>query len=317
MAALTNAVLAENIAVSQDIEMINNFQGDFDRLSELIGIFRPEIVAAGTTMYQYKVTGSLSSESVAEGDEVPLSEYNVEKDPIDSINVKPYRKQTTAQAILKGGYENAINKTDRKMVSQVRSNILGDFFQLLGNGTGTATGEGLQDALAQGDAALNDALETNGDEADALVHFVNNFDIAGYLGRANITTQTVFGMQYLKSFLGVENIFITNKVPKGTMYVTPVENIHIYGTDFGALDDAGLTYTVLEGSLIGVHHTPAYNRTSAETYVLSGALMIPEIKDYIVKTTISDPGASAMAASYVAPTAPATDDGEQGEAQSS
>lgn len=288
MAVLDNTVLAANIAAAQDIEMIQNFKGDVDRLSEILGIFGAEVVAAGTTMYQYSVTGSLSTSTVAEGDEVPLSEYNVIKTPVDSIAVKPYRKLTTAQAILKGGYENAIAKTDRKMLAQVRSGILADFFTFLGKGTGTASGAGLQAAFAQGDAELRDTMETNGDEAEALVHFVNPFDIADYLGRANVTTQTVFGMQYLESFLGVENIFVTNRVTAGTMYVTPVDNIHLYGVDFGSLADAGLTYTVQDGSLIGVHHTPAYNRTSAETYVLTGALMLAEIKDYIVKVTIND-----------------------------
>lgn len=287
MAVLEKTILAENIAAAQDIEMIQNFKGDLDRLTEILGIFGPEVVAAGTTMYQYSVTGALNTTSVAEGDEVPLSEYDVDKTPVASITVKPYRKLTTAQAILKGGYENAIAKTDRKMLSQVRNGIVSDFFTFLGTGTGTATGAGLQAAFAQGDAELRDTMETNGDAADALVHFVNPFDIADYLAGAEVTVQNVFGMQYLQSFMGVENIFITNKVAKGTMYVTPVENIHLYGVDFGALGDAGLNYTVQDGSLIGVHHVPAYNRTSAETYVLSGALMLPEVKDYIVKVTIT------------------------------
>ena len=288
MTVLEKTVLAENIAAAQDIEMIQNFQGDIDRLSEILGLFGAEVVAAGTTMYQYSVTGQLNATTVAEGDEVPLSEYNVVKTPVDSITVKPYRKLTTAQAILKGGYENAIAKTDRKMIAQVRAGILTDFFTFLGKGTGTASGAGLQAAFAQGDAKLRDTMETNGDEADALVHFVNPFDIADYLGRANVTTQTVFGMQYIQSFLGMENIFVTNRVAAGTMFVTPVDNIHLSGVDFGTLADAGLTYTVQDGSLIGVHHTPAYNRTSAETYVLTGALMLAEIKDYIVKVTIND-----------------------------
>ena len=287
MAVLDNTVLAANIAAAQDIEMIQNFKGDLDRLTEILGIFGPEVVAAGTTMYQYSVTGTLNATTVAEGDEVPLSEYEVDKTPVASITVKPYRKLTTAQAILKGSYESAIAKTDRKMLSQVRNGIVSDFFTFLGTGTGTATGAGLQAAFAQGDAELRDTMETNGDAADALVHFVNPFDIADHLAGAEVTVQNVFGMQYLQSFMGVENIFITNKVAKGTMYVTPVENIHLYGVDFGALGDAGLTYTVQDGSLIGVHHVPAYNRTSAETYVLTGALMLAEIKDYIVKVTIT------------------------------
>ena len=287
MAALTNTITAADIAAAQDIEMLLNFKGETDRLTEILGIFSPEVVAAGTTMYQYSVTGTINAATVAEGDEVPLSKYDVDKTPVDSITVKPYRKLTTAQAILKSGYENAVAKTDRKMLSQIRAGIITDFFTFLGKGTGTATGAGLQGAFAQGDAELRDTMETNGDEADALVHFVNPFDIADYLAGADVTVQTVFGMLYLQSFMGVENIFITNKVAKGTLYVTPVENVHIYGVDFGALGTAGLTYTTQDGSLIGVHHTPAYNRTSAETYVLTGALMLAEILDYIVKVTIT------------------------------
>lgn len=290
MAALTNTITAADIAAAQDIEMLQNFKGDVDRLADILGIFSPEVVGAGTTMYQYTVTGTLNATTVAEGDEVPLSDYEVDKTPVATIAVKPYRKLTTAQAILKGGYENAVAKTDRKMLSQVRAGIISDFFTFLGAGTGTASGAGLQAAFAQADAKLRDTMETNGDAADALVHFVNPFDIADYLADAEVTVQNVFGMQYLQSFMGVENIFITNRVAKGTLYVTPIENIHIYAVNFATLGDAGLEYAVQDGSLIGVHHAPAYNRTSAETYVLTGALMIAETKDYIVKATISAAG---------------------------
>ena len=287
MAALDNTTLAENIAKAQDIEMIQNFQGDVSQLTEVLGIMPPEVIAAGTAMYQYTVTGTLETDAVAEGDEVPLSEYNVAQTPIGAITVKPYRKLTTAQAILKGGYENAIAKTDKKMVNQVRDGILADFFTFLGNGTSSATGAGLQATLAQMAAKLQDETQKNSDPTGSVVYFVNPFDIADYLAAANVTTQTVFGMTYIQNFLGVQNIMVTNKVTAKTVYATPVENIHIYGIDFATLADAGLSYTTQDGSLIGVHHTPAYNRTSAETYVLSGALMVPEYKNYIVKGTVN------------------------------
>ena len=271
--------------------MITRFNGEMDRLTEVLGLFPPEIVAAGTAMFQYSVTGSLNATTVAEGDEVPLSEYNVDATQLDPITIKPYRKLTTAQAILKGGYENAIEKTDRKMVGQVRSGILTDFFTFLGNGTGTATGAGLQATLAQTTAKIQDETEKNDDFSGSIVYFVNPYDIADYLANAQVTTQTVFGMTYIQSFLGVENVMVTNKVTANTVYATPVENIHIYGIDFSTLGDAGLAYTTMDGSLIGVHHEGAYNRTSAETYVLSGALFLPEYKNYIVKGTITDPTA--------------------------
>lgn len=289
MAALTNTITAADIAKSQDIEMLTNFNGELNRLTETLGLFDPEIVAAGTAMFQYTVTGSLSTTSVAEGDEVPLSKYTVTPTQLDPITIKPYRKLTTAQAILKGGYENAIAKTDKKMIGQVRSGILTDFFTFLGNGTGTATGAGLQATLAQATAKIQDETEKNDDFSGSIVYFVNPYDIADYLANAQVTTQTVFGMTYIQSFLGVENVMVTNKVAAKTVYATPVENIHIYGIDFSTLGDAGLAYTTMDGSLIGVHHEGAYNRTSAETYVLSGALFLPEYKNYIVKGTITDP----------------------------
>ena len=289
MAALDNTTLAANIAKAQDIEMLTRFNGEMDRLIEVLGLFQPEIVAAGTAMFQYTVTGHLNSTTVSEGDEVPLSEYNVTPTPLDPITLNPYRKLTTAQAILKGGYENAIDKTDRKMIGQVRKGILTDFFTFLGNGTGTATGAGLQATLAQSTAKIQDETEKNDDFSGSIVYFVNPYDIADYLANAQVTTQTVFGMTYIQNFLGVENIMVTNKVAANAVYATPVENIHIYGVDFSTLADAGLVYTTMEGSLIGVHHDGAYNRTSSETYVLSGALMVPEYKNYIVKGTITDP----------------------------
>lgn len=287
MAALNNTITTTDVATALDVEMSMNFDQEVNRLLEVLGIFGTEVVPAGTALYQYKVTGSLDGTTVDEGDEVPLSKYTVEKDPIGELVVKPYRKLTTAQAILKSGFENAVRKTDNKMVKDIRGGILTDFFTFLGNGTGTSTGAGLQAALAKADAALGDALEANNDSSDRYVHFVNRQDIADYLAKAAITTQTVFGMEYLQNFLGVTDVFITSKVTAGTIYVTPIENIHIYGVDFGALGAAELTYEQQENSLIGVHHEPNYSRTSAETYVLTGASFIPEAKNYIIKGTVT------------------------------
>lgn len=289
MAALTNQIATADVVEALDQEFIANFNGEVSRLTEVLGIFSPEIVPAGTAMYQYTVTGSLDATTVAEGDEVPLSKYEVEKDPIGEHTMKPYRKLVTAQAIAKAGFENAMLRTDRQMVKDIRADIIDDFFTFIKTGTGTATGAGLQATLAQVDAKLSDTLETNGDSADRIVHFVNPYDIADYLGAAQVTTQNVFGMTYLQSFLGVTDIFVTNKVDAKTVWATPVENIHLYGVDFGSLAQGGLQYAVQDGGLIGVHHLPNYERTSCETYALVGCDLLAEVKNYIVKGTITDP----------------------------
>lgn len=354
MAVLDNTTKASDIEKALDVEFVASFNQEYDRLAEILGIFSPEIVAAGTAMYQYRVSGALENAgkdaaewkkttsyskgdkvnvdgeiyvvktagtsgstaptwaktgditdgstgsavewnylspayatNVAEGDEVPLSKYAVEKTTIGAIEVNPYKRLTTAQAILKSGYENAILRTDKKMLQDIRVSILDRFFYFLANGTGSSTGQGLQLALAQAGATLEDAMEQAGDKADRIFYFVNRFDIANYLGTASVTTQNVFGMTYIESFLGVENIFVTSKVPQGTIYATPAENIHIYGVDFGALGQAGLNYTTYNNPLIGVNHNPAYGRVSAETNVLTGATMIAEITNYIVKGSVT------------------------------
>lgn len=303
MAAITNTTMAEDIEHALDVEFAANFNQEYDQLADVLGIVSPEVVAAGTAMYQYVVTGKLNDAEVAEGDEVPLSKYDVKKVPIGEIELKPYRKVTTAQAVLKSGYVNSIVRTDKAMVKDVRADVVAKFFAFLANGTGVASGTTLQAALAQADAVLDDEMEKAGDKADRIVHFVNRFDIADYLANATVTTQTVFGMTYIQSFLGVTDIFVTSKVPKGTVYVTPAENIHMYGVDFGALGQAGLNYTVYEGSLIGVNHQPIYNRVSAETNVLTGATLLAEIVNYIVKATVGSvsPASAAASAPAVCP----------------
>lgn len=287
MAVLDNTIKAEDISKALDVEFIRNFDHEVNDLARILGIHSPEVVPAGTALYLYKITGSLSAESVEEGDEVPLSKYNLTREEVIEHTIKPYRKLTTAQAVLKGGFENSVLRTDNQMVKDIRAGVLDSYFTYLAKGTGTATGVGLQATLAQMNAKLADTLEKNHDSADSLVWFVNPYDIADYLAKAEVTIQTVFGMQYLQTFLGVQNIFVTNKVDKGTVYVTPTDNIHIYGVDFASLAQAGLTYETQESSIIGVHHAPAYNRTSCETYALVGCDMYAEILDFVVKGTIS------------------------------
>lgn len=292
MAVIENTTVANDVVKALDIEFAQNFNGEVSALAKVLGIVSPEVVAAGTALYQYSVSGSLSDSSVTEGDEVPLSKYTVTKSPVGAIELKPYRKLTTAQAIAKGGFENAILRTDKKMLKDVRAAIVSKFFDYFQAGTTAAFASTLQAAIAQADAALSNKMETNGDSADRIVHFVNTFDIADYLATATVSMQTVFGMNYLASFLGVNDIFITNKVPSGTVLVTPAENIHIYGVDFGALGDAGLSYTVYDGSLVGVNHEAEYSRVSAITNVLTGMTILAEVTDYIVTATFNTPDAT-------------------------
>ena len=308
MAVIANQINKDAVNTALDTEFVKNFQGESDRLAEILGIFGVETIAAGTALKMLKVTGTLndnktdatttlpgtgtfstgssSGSKYVEGDEVALSKFGTSWEVVGEATAKPYRKMTTAQAIQKAGYEAACLKTDAKMGSLVRNGIITDFFKFLDNGTGSANGKGLQATLANADAALANKMEDNGDAANRIIHFINREDAAAYLGTAAITMQNAFGMTYLQNFLGVTDVFLTNKVTKGKLYATPAENIHIFGIDFAELSRAGLSYTTSANGLIGVAHSPAYDRVSVETNVLTGMLLFPEVKDYIVKADV-------------------------------
>lgn len=288
MATPENAITKEDMAFALDIELARAFDQDADILAGILGVSTIETMPAGATLRQYKVTGSLNKADRAEGDEIPLSHFKEEAgDPITLVS-KDYRKLTTKEAILKSGYEHAVTRTDDKAVKLVRKDILDEFYGYLKNGTGTATGKNLQAVLAQADAALDVALEENADSTEGKVYFVNRLDIADYLAEHNITLETVFGLQYLVGFLGLNGtVILTSAVPQGTVYVTAQENLRIFNQDFGALSMAGLDYEVSDSGLIGVHHEPDYKRASTETFITTGMTVFPEAVNYIIKGTIA------------------------------
>lgn len=301
MAAPANLINSEAIKYGLTQEFIANFNQDTDNLLRLLGIVAPERVGAGYTLAQHKVTGELnnakdangsSGSAYVEGDLVSLSKYGMAETTIGKVKLRPYRKVTSAQAIAEHGNVPAVVRTDQKMLADIRADILSQFFTFLGTGTGAATGKTLQACLAYMDAKLQDAMEANNDNGGAcsLVHFVNRTDVADYLATAQVTTQTAYGMTYIQDFLGVQNVFVTNKVAAKAPVVTASQNLHMYAPDFGELAQAGLDYTESDSGLIGVNHNAAYDHVSVETNVLTGATLFAEVTDYIVKGTIA-PGA--------------------------
>lgn len=291
MAEIANTTKAADTVKALDIEAVTAYKQDHDRLMEILGIVGTETVPAGAALFRYVVSGELSTDEVAEGDETPLSKFKTERIAVAVADPRPFRRLVTGQSILRGGFENSVIRGDRKMLTAMRNLVVKDFFDFLAKGTLTASGKHLPGALVQAECALRDEMESKDDTAEAIFHFVCRKDIADYLEDATITTQTVYGMEYVKDFLGVQHIFVTSKVPRGTVYTTTAENIHVYGIDFATLKDAGLAYEVDECGLVGVSHQPNYARTSCEVNALLGETMTAEVSNYIVKASIG--GAAA------------------------
>lgn len=285
MAAETNTILTEDIARVRAIDFNMQFTGSLKKFMEAMGVTRKIAVQEGTTLKALKVTGTLENGSVAEGELIPLSHYETVETPVGEAVLNKWRKSTTAEAILKGGYEQAVGDTTDKMVKDVQAKIRNDFFTFIATGTGTASGAGLQAALASGWGNLQVLWE---DDTVDTVYFINPLDAAAYLGTAQITLQTAFGMSYIENFLGLGTVFMTSKVPQGKFYATAKENIVAYYINIASGEVAGVFKLVAdETGYIGIREYLDEDHARVNDLVMSGVTFFPERLDGIVVGTIS------------------------------
>ena len=284
MAAETNLIKKADLARAREIEFTYNFSENVRKLMEALGVTRKIAKQAGTVLKAYKAVGTLEDGAVAEGDTIPLSKYTTEPVTFGELTLKKWRKATSAEAIVERGYDQAVEMTTDRMLLDVQKAIRADLFGFLATGTGKANGADLQSALAQAWGQLQVKYE---DDAIRAVYFVNPLDIADYLGAAQITTQTAFGMTYVEDFLGLGTVIMNASVPKGKIYATAKENIVLYyipinGADLGEAFD----FTSDETGYIGIHETPDYTNMTASDTVVNGMVFFAERIDGVVVGTI-------------------------------
>ena len=285
MAAETNTIMQADLARVRVADFNLQFTGNLQKLTEALGVTRKIAVQEGATLKMLKVTGTLQSGTVAEGELIPLSKYTTEEVPVGEVKLNKWRKGTTAEAILKGGYDQAVGATTDKMVKDIQKTIRGDLFTFMKTGSGTATGATLQAALANGWGKLAVLFE---DDAVETVFFLNPMDVADYLGTAQVDMQTLFGMNYIKNFLGLGDVFLNSSVPAGKYYATAKENIVLYYVNVGAGDiRSAFGLTTDETGYIGINEYADKDTARVIDLVMSGVTFFPERKDGIVVGTIA------------------------------
>ena len=280
-----NTVKDSDLAKVRDVDFTERFVTGIETLMKMLGITRKIEKKAGEVLKVYKVTGTLQDGTVAEGEVIPLSKYQTTYEAIGEAKLKKWRKETTAEAISNKGYGQAVNDTNNKMLKDIQKGIRSNFVSFLGTGTGSATGANLQATLAQVWGKLQVLYEDTSIEA---VYLLNPLDVADYLGQAQISTQTAFGMTYIENFLGMGTAILASDVPKGKVYATAAENIVLYyinvtGADLG--EAFGLTADAT--GLIGIHTGAVYNNFTSETVAASGAGLFAENLDGIVVGSIT------------------------------
>lgn len=282
--AEANTIVKADVAKVRSIDFNYQFTGNLDKLMEALGTTRKIAVQEGTALKAIKVTGTLESGTVAEGELIPLSHYQTEEIAVGEAKLNKWRKSTTAEAILKGGYDQAVGQTTDKMVKDIQKDIRNSFFTFMATGTATATGEALQPALANAWGKLQTLWE---DDAVETVYFLNPLDVSAYLGTAQITTQTAFGMNYVENFLGLGTVFMNSNVPQGKFYATAKENVVMYYINVGSGDIANsFSLTTDETGYIGINEYADKDHACVNDLVMSGVTFFPERIDGIVVGTI-------------------------------
>lgn len=291
MPAMDNLTKAADMKKIREVDFVQQFtHSSLAKLIEVLGVTRKIPMMEGTTMYYYTMNGELANNgAVGEGEIIPLSHIEQEKTPIGEITLKKWRKGVSAEAIKKSGYQTAVRDTDAKLLSLVQNSIRSDLFSFLnGDITGSTevTGAGLQAALAAAWGQLQVLFE---DDTAQAVYFLNPLDVADYLGKASITVQTAFGMNYIEDFLGLGTVIMSSRITQGTFIATAKENfIMYYLTMNGDVADA-FSLTADELGYIGIASgIQNSERAQIESLVMDGIQFLVEYAAGVVKGTIDD-----------------------------
>ena len=296
MAVTANTTTTAQIQITvRELDFVTRFTSNMDALREIMGVMRPIRKTPGTRLVSYKATVALQDGTVAEGDEVPLSQATVTEAFHKDLDLKKHRKRVTAEAVNKYGAAVAVQKTDDALLNEIQGEILDDFYSFALTGTLTDSFDTFQMAVSMAVAKVKDKFKKMRLNYGQVVVFANTLDVGKYQGSANITVQTKAGIEYVKDFTGVDTMIVSSEIPEGKVVAIPVDNIIMYyidpaDGDFAAL---GLEYTTGndETNLIGVHKEGVYERVSGDTHTLSGIALWAEYLDAIAVISIGEAAA--------------------------
>lgn len=279
---------------AREVDFVTRFTKNWDALRNIMGIMRPIRKAPGTKLVSYtaEVDGELKGGTVAEGDEIPFTKMKVAPKAYGDIEISKYAKSVTIESVSKYGADIAVEKTDEAFLTALQNKVLGDFYKFLNTGSLAVEANTFQQALALAKGNVLDKFAGMDRDVTEVVGFANILDFYGYLGDKDITTQTAFGLTYVKDYLGYSTLFLLPEkyIAKNKVIAVPVENIDLYYIDPADSDFAklGLNYTVKgETNLIGVHVDGDYSRATGDMYAIMGMKLWAEYLDGIAVATIT------------------------------
>lgn len=275
---------------AREMDFVTRFGDNWEALRNILGIMRPIRKTPGTSLVSYTADVTLESGAVEPGEVIPYSKATITQAAKADLTIEKYAKAVPIEDVNKYGAEIAVEKSDDAFLTKLQNVVLTKFYNFLKTGTLTQTATTWQDALAKAQGEVLNKFATMQKDVTAVVGFANILDAYDYLGAADITVQTQFGLTYIKDFLGYYTLFLlpATQIARGTVIATPVENIDLYYIDPSDSEFArlGLSYTTQgETNLIGFHAQGNYSTAVGESYALMGMALWAEYLDGIAKVT--------------------------------
>lgn len=277
---------------ARELDFVTRFGRNWDALREILGIMRPIVKQAGTQLKSYVASVTLEDGDVDPGCVIPYSKSKVEQVGYADLTLKKYAKAVPVEDVDKYGVDVAVEKTDDAFLNELQTVVMDDFYGELTGDASAMTGaySTFQMAVSMAIGKVQDKFKKMHKNITSTVVFVNTLDVYEYLGGAEVTIQNLFGVQYIKNFLGAETMIISSEIPQGKVIAVPADNLVLYyvnpATEFSRL---GLVYTTDgETNLIGFHAQGNYGTAVGESFALMGMKLWFEYADGVAIIDIDD-----------------------------
>lgn len=277
---------------AREDDFVTRFNDNWEALRNILGIMRPIRKASGTSLVSYSADVTLEDGNVEAGHVIPYSQSTITAVAKGDLEIRKYAKAVPIEDVNKYGATIAVEKSDDAFLTKLQNVVLTQFYTFLNTGSLEGEATNWQGALAKAQGEVLNKFATMQKDVTSVVGFANILDAYDYLGSADITVQTQFGLTYIKNFLGYSTLFLlpATQIARGTVIATPVENIDLYYIDPSDSEFAklGLTYTTQgETNLVGFHAQGNYSTAVGESYALMGMALWAEYLDGIAKVTFA------------------------------
>lgn len=287
MAVDPNTNMAADL-VNISIDFKERFTENIKKLQEVLGIMNLTPMSAGNQIKIYKSEVTKADSDVAEGEIIPLSKVTRKLAKTITLEYNKYRKVTTAESIQANGFVQALTDTDSLLLRSVQKDVKGKFFSYVTGLTGTT--QATVDSFKTGIAKTLGQMAVKWEDYDVdTILFINPIDFFDYLGKAELTTQTAFGLTYLEDFMGFSKVIMNTAIPQGKVYATPSQNLNLaYANVNGGGLNQAFNFATDETGLLGVTHNAVNESLTYQTVIMNGMVLFPERVDGIIETSINE-----------------------------